>query len=118
MKTSFTSSQLGAELQECINDCLSCHGVCLETLTYCAQKGGKHAAAEHLALLLDCAEACQTAANFMCRGSQLHGRYCGVCAEVGRRCAESCERFGEDAPMKACADACRRCAESCQRMAA
>lgn len=118
MNTSVTSSQLGPELQKCINDCLGCYSTCLETVAYCTQKGGKHVAAEHMALLLDCAEACQTAANFMCRGSQLHGRYCAVCAEVGQRCADSCARFGDDAQMKTCAEACRRCAESCQRMAA
>ncbi|WP_180966209.1 hypothetical protein [Fischerella thermalis] len=39
------------------------------------------------------------------------------CAEICFRCAENCDRMGDDAQMKACADLCRRCAESCQRMA-
>ena len=106
--------QKGKEMEQCIKACLDCHAICLETVTYCAQKGGKHAEAAHLQLLLDCTVICQTAANFMCRGSGTHGRICGVCAEVCEQCAKSCAQFGDDTQMKACAAACRRCAESCQ----
>ena len=52
-----------------------CHDSCLE-------KGGDHTRADHVSLLLDCAEICQTAANFMLRNSELHARTCAVCAEV------------------------------------
>ena len=109
---------MSGEMQQCIQECLNCHSVCLQTVPYCLQMGGEHAAAPHITLPLDCAEICQTSANFMLRGSELHPRTCGVCAEVCQRCAEECERFGDDAQMKTCADACRRCAESCRRMAA
>lgn len=105
-------------MQDCINNCLNCHNVCLETVSHCLQKGGRHAQAEHIRLLIDCAEICQTSANFMIRGSDLHTRTCAVCAEVCERCAESCEQFGDDEQMRTCAEACRRCAESCRRMAA
>ena len=116
--TSHTGTrQVSDEMQRCINECLSCHGVCLATVQYCLQQGGRHAEAGHIRLLLDCAEICQTSANFMLRGSDLHTRTCGVCAEVCRRCAEACEQVGDDEQMRACAEACRRCAESCERMA-
>ena len=105
-------------MQQCIEECLSCHRVCLETVTYCLQQGGKHAEATHIQTLLDCAEICQTSANFMLRSSELHGRTCAACAEVCERCAESCEQMGEDEQMRACAEACRRCADSCRQMAA
>jgi hypothetical protein len=105
-------------IRKCIEECLSCYQICLETVTHCLQKGGKHAEASHIRLLLDCTDICQTSANFMIRGSDLHTRTCAVCAEVCERCAESCEQFGDDEKMKACAEACRRCAESCRRMAA
>ena len=85
---------------------------------HCLQMGGRHAEAGHLQLLLDCAEICQTSANFMTRGSELHNRTCAVCAEICERCAEDCEQFGDEALMKACAETCRRCAESCRQMAA
>ncbi len=108
--------QMSEEMQQCITDGLNCNSVCLETLTYCLQKGGKHADATHVQLLLDCSEVCQTSANFMLRDSQLHGLLCGVCAEVCDRCATSCEQLGDDAQMKACAEACRRAALSCRKM--
>jgi len=107
-----------AEMQRCIDDCLSCHSVCLETVTHCLEMGGRHAEPRHIRLLLDCAEICQTSANFMLRGSDLHSRTCGVCAEVCVRCAEDCEQFRDDPMMMACAETCRRCAGSCQEMAA
>jgi hypothetical protein len=79
--------------------------------------GGEHAKPGHIRLLLDCAEICETSANFMLRTSDLHHLTCGVCAEVCTRCAEDCERFVDDIMMQACAQACRHCAESCQEMA-
>jgi hypothetical protein len=105
-------------MQQCIQECLNCHSICLATVSYCLQMGGKHAEAHHITTLLDCAEICQTSANFMLRGSHFHTRTCGVCAEVCERCAQECERFGDDAQMRSCAEACRRCADSCRRMGA
>lgn len=112
------TQRMNPELQDCINACLDCHSICLEAVAHCLQKGGRHAEAGHIRLLLDCAEICQTSANFMLRGSTLHKRTCAVCAEVCEQCAASCEQFGGDELMTACAEACRRCAESCRRMAA
>ena len=110
--------QLSDEMKACIQNCLSCSAVCIQTVTYCLQKGGRHAALEHIRLLEDCVQICKTSADFMLRGSALHARTCGVCADVCDRCASECEKMGDDAVMKACADACRRCAESCRKMSA
>jgi hypothetical protein len=106
-------------MRECINNCTNCHNICLETVTHYLQMGGKHAEASHIRLLLDCAEICATSANFMLRGSDLHARTCGVCAEVCDRSAIECERIGpDDQMMQRCAEMCRRCADTCRRMAA
>jgi hypothetical protein len=109
-------AHLNDDMRGCIENCLDCHSICLETITYCLGQGGTHAEAAHIRLLLDCAEICQTSANFMLRSSDLHGRTCDVCAEVCERCAQDCEQFGDDVTMRACADMCRRCAESCRQM--
>jgi hypothetical protein len=106
-----------SEVEACIRACRDCAQTCLETVRYCLQQGGRHAEAGHLTLLLDCAQLCQTTADFMARGSEFDRVLCGACAEVCDRCAESCERFGDDQQMRACAEACRRCAESCRAMA-
>lgn len=102
----------------CIQNCQDCHRACLQTLAYCLDLGGRHAEPAHLRLMIDCAEICQTSANFMIRASDLHGHTCAACAAVCARCAEDCERMSDDLRMKACADTCRHCAESCNRMAA
>lgn len=104
-------------LRDCIKECIDCHGVCQETINHCLQKGGRHAEAGHIRLMLDCAEICQTSANFMLRGSLLHVRTCAVCAETCGACAQDCQQIGTDEQMLACVEACRRCAESCERMA-
>jgi hypothetical protein len=109
--------QMSAEMQQCIQNCMDCHRVCEEMIPHCLQIGGKHAEASHVRLLIDCAQICQTSADFMIRGSELHTYTCAACAEVCERCAQDCERIaGSDAQTKACADICRRCADSCRRM--
>jgi hypothetical protein len=115
--TSHGTGLVSDRVQKCIDECTNCHHICLATVQHCLKKSGKHAEPRHITLLLDCAEICQTSANFMLRGSQLHVNTCMVCAEVCTRCAESCEQFSDDEQMRACAEACRSCAESCARMA-
>jgi hypothetical protein len=111
-----TPGHVSAEMKRCIDECLSCYRVCMETLIFCIAQGGRHAEPRHLQLLMDCAEICRTSADFMLRGSELHVETCAVCADVCERCAQSCDAMGDDATMRACAEACRRCAESCRTM--
>jgi hypothetical protein len=105
-----------ARMAQCIDECSTCHRVCLETLTHCLAKGGRHAEAHHVRLLTDCAEICQTSANFMLRNSELHIFTCGACSEVCERCARSCEEVSDDDLMARCAEACRSCADICREM--
>ncbi|MBD0268606.1 MAG: four-helix bundle copper-binding protein [Cyanobacteria bacterium Co-bin8] len=108
--------EISQDMQQCIQNCLDCHSICLNTITYCLQQGGHHSEPAHIRLMMDCVESCQTSANFMLRNSDLHAHFCRACAEVCQRCAEDCDRMGDDAQMKACADMCRRCAETCRQM--
>ena len=105
------------ELQQCIDDCLNCCELCVRTMERCFELRGKHVQASQIRTLSDCAAICQTTAGFMLRGSQLHARICGVCAEVCRACERECRRLADET-MQQCAEGCRRCAESCERMAA
>lgn len=107
---------LDESLKSCTALCWECRTHCIETLfNYCLQKGGKHVAAEHVKIMMDCIQACQTAADFMTRGSALHMAECTACAEVCNACADSCESIGGEV-MLICAELCRRCAESCRQM--
>ena len=109
--------EIDSEMRDCIRECQSCAAICLETVTHCLQMSGAHAEVSHIRTLLDCADICQTAANFMLRGSDLHTRTCAVCSEACERCAVSCEQFPDDRMMQQCAEECRRCATSCRNMA-
>ena len=103
-------------MEACIEACLNCHRVCLHmALTHCIEIGGKHTEPAHFKLMINCAEMCQTCASFMISGSELHHLTCGVCAEVCRRCAASCQEVGD---MDDCVTACQTCVETCSRMAA
>lgn len=103
-----------SSMQDCIQACLECHSVCLQTIQHCLERGGKHARLEHIRLLTNCAEICQTSANFMLSGSVLHARTCEVCAIVCEACEKSCREMEDGEQMRFCAEACRRCAASCR----
>lgn len=110
-----SQQQMPAAMQAAIKACLDCHAMCLQTaMNYCLEEGGRHVGAAHLRLMLNCAELCQTSANFMLSNSPLHGRVCGVCAEACEACARSCEEVGG---MRECKEECLRCAKSCRSMA-
>jgi hypothetical protein len=103
------------QMDRCIGACTDCHRVCLETARTCLAMGGKHAAPDHLQLLADCAQICQTSADFMIRHSSQHMVTCRACAEICRACERSCRQLGGDV-MEACAETCARCADSCEQM--
>ncbi len=108
--------QNNQNLQSCITQCWECRTECQETLfNHCLEVGGKHVEKEHIKLMMDCIQACQTSADFMTRNSKLHASTCAACADVCDACAESCERIGGE-EMKKCAEICRRCAKSCREM--
>ena len=109
---------MSREMEQCIQECLDCYSACTVTAAHCLDLGGRHAERHHQTVLLDCATICQTSADFMLRGSPLHARVCGVCAEACRACEQECRSLGQgDQVMERCAEACRRCAESCEQMA-
>lgn len=108
--------QHNSHLEECIRNCTECKDVCQDTLyNHCLSEGGKHAEADHVKLMTDCIQICQTSADFMGRNSALHAAICAACAEVCEACAKSCEEMSGD-HMKHCAEACRACAASCREM--
>ena len=104
------------DIDACIEACLQCHVVCTMTAQYALTQGGTHADVAQVGLMLDCAQICQTSADFMMRGSPYHERTCGVCAEVCRACASTCRAFEDDENMVHCAEVCEECAEACEQM--
>ena len=105
------------DMQTCISRCSDCHQVCLETLAYCIEKGGEHAEASHLRLLMDCAQICHLSADFIVRKSEFGEQACNLCGDICERCADSCDAIGDDAQMQRCAEVCRNCAQACREAA-
>lgn len=109
------NQMINSQMETCIENCLTCHKVCLrEAMIHCLEVGGRHIEPSHFRLMLNCAEICQTSANFLLSHSEFHQQACAVCAEICEACARSCEQVGE---MEECVQVCRRCAESCRQMA-
>lgn len=114
--TTSSIDHLPNEMKDCITACWDCRTLCQKTLFHhCLEMGGKHVEQRHVRLMIDCMEICQTAADFMVRGSDMHGAVCAACAEVCHACADSCDEVGGD-EMMACAQLCRECGESCDDM--
>jgi hypothetical protein len=105
-------------MEQCIDNCTNCHRICLETAArHFAGESSPRLVEQQVRLLLDCSDICRLGADFMIRGSTMHQHTCRACAEICARCADECDRMGEDPYMAACAEICRRCAESCREMA-
>jgi len=103
------------EAEQAINDTLICASICLETAVHALDRDHPP---EHVRSLLDCAELSQTTANFLLRGAPAADAVAAVCADVARRCAESCEEVATgDEEMGRCAEACRRTQRSCEELA-
>jgi hypothetical protein len=107
--------QMNTEMQQCIQNCQSCHATCLtHLLQHCLEVGGAHVEPNHVRLMMDCVQICAVSADFMLRGSKHHAHICAECAEICEQCAASCEALGD---MEECVAACRACAQTCRMMA-
>jgi hypothetical protein len=105
------------DMQDCIEHCIECHRICTEAAAYCLDEGGVLAQPSLVRSLLDCAQICQTSADFMLRLSDHHAVTCRACAEICEICAKSCEEHKDDEEMVECAELCRDCARACREMA-
>lgn len=102
-------------MQACIEACNECATACGHCASACLQESDVKSLARCIALDVDCAEICRTAAAFMGRDSESAAAICAACADVCEACAEECERHDMD-HCRECATACRACAEECRRM--
>jgi hypothetical protein len=113
--TTITESPITAEMRACIDACTACHHACLETESAYMRPQGRRLEVERFALLADCAEMCETTANFLLSASTRSALLCRTCAEFCDLTARSCDEVDEPA-FAACARAARRCAETCRAM--
>lgn len=101
----------------CIEACHACVVACNHCAASCLQEPDVKMMARCIALDMDCAQVCATAAAAMSRGSEHAKAICKVCAEICQSCGDECARHDMD-HCQDCAKACHRCAEECRKMAA
>lgn len=111
-----TALMLDELMLECLRNCTECHQVCLQTAV--TDGVADKISANDLKLLVNCAEMCQTSADFMATISAYHKPVCRVCSEICNACALMCEDNSDIEVMRDCAAVCRKCEDSCRRMAA
>jgi hypothetical protein len=104
-------------MRSCIEACYACAAACDNCSTACLQEDDVKMMARCIALDMDCAQLCRTAAAIMARGGELTKAVCALCADACDACAAECGKHQMD-HCQQCAAACRRCAEECRRMAA
>lgn len=96
-------------MDACIHACEEAHDALQHAVHDCLKKAGRHADAAHIGIMLDCAQMCHTAHDFMLRHSSQHGLACHTCEHICSACAKSCEALGD----QDIAAICKRCAEAC-----
>ena len=105
------------KFQDCIDACNRCADACDNCAASCLREEDVKAMARCIALDMDCAQVCRTAAALMARGSDHAAALCRVCETVCRACAAECGQHQMD-HCQQCAQACRECADACAKMAA
>jgi hypothetical protein len=104
------------QTRECLRACLDCHDACLKAVTY-LQQHEPAVATDHVRLLFNTAEIAKTTASLL-RGDLDVAEHAGrACVELCERAARYCDRFPDDATMRACAAACRSCTAACHLLA-
>ena len=104
------------DFQTCIEACYACAAACDHCSTACLQEDDVKMMARCIALNMDCAQICRTAAAFMARGSDKARDLCRLCADVSTACGDECGKHDME-HCQACVRACRACADACRRMA-
>ena len=99
----------------CVDTCLRCARECDRSAEACRREPVSDHLTECIALNLDCAEFCRTAAAIISRESHFSGEVCRVCAEICDVCAAECRRH-EHEHCQRCAVECHECADECRRM--
>ncbi|QEL18024.1 four-helix bundle copper-binding protein [Limnoglobus roseus] len=106
-------------MMTCAKACSDCQRACDSCAAHCGHKLHEGMKEHHASLVScqDCATVCAAASQIVARSGPYSMAICTACADVCGKCAVECEKFPNDAHMKACAEECRKCEKACQAMA-
>jgi hypothetical protein len=110
-------TMMSQQFKSCIDACYECAAACDHCAAACLQEQDVKMMARCIALDMDCAEICRSAAAFVARGSESFSAICWVCADVCQACGDECAKYPV-AHCQECARACRKCVDECRKMAA
>lgn len=100
--------------QSCMDVCTQCHQTLMHAaMQYSLISGGVHLEPRHFRLMINCAEICQTTANFHLSDSEFCRNLALMTAEICELCASSCKKIGD---LEECVQACLQCAQGCREM--
>jgi len=112
------SQGISPEVRSCVEATSACYTACTETLTYSLDVGADLSEPQHLRLLIDCCEVCQTAQNILLRASELSMMLAAVCVEACEKVADHCRQLdASDEQLAACAEVCDHTADCCRQLA-
>jgi hypothetical protein len=117
------SRVLTREMDEAARACAEGHRVSTRTFSHLRtwERDASVASPDDLRLLLDCAQVCSVAADFLLRASEFHVLMCSLCAEICRKCQQNCRQLAAaegDPVLAECAAACLQCSNACRRVMA
>jgi hypothetical protein len=100
--------------QSCMEACTQCHQTLMHTvMQYSLPHDTTQFDIELFRLMMNCAELCQTTANFQLSDSKFCRQVATLNAQLCEECAAGCERRGD---LEDCVQACRECAECCRNL--
>lgn len=105
------------QYQACIQACYACAAACDHCAASCLQEDDVKMMARCIALDMDCAQICRTAASMMTRDSIFAKAICKLCADVCQACGDECRKHAA-IHCQQCAQACQDCADACRQMQA
>lgn len=107
-------TQIKTEYQDCLDACQRCIVHAQVCLTEMARKESKN---DCPVCCVQCIDACLVCVKMLSVNSQWSKKYCSICAEVCRWCAEQCSQH-DMAVCQQCAESCRECMKECLKIAA
>ncbi len=101
----------------CIDACLECARACEMCAHMCLEEEDVQRMKRCILLDHECSAICFSAAKVMAMSGESAKKFCLVCAEICRLCAEECS-VHQSLHCQQCAEACMRCAAECRKVAA
>jgi len=112
-----------ALLLQCIEDCNVCEAACTGCADADLAEPDVQEMVRCIRLCLDCADSCDATGRILIRQTEADSRVLGAvteaCAVACGVCAEECEKHAHHHEhCRICAEVCRRCEQSCRELLA